>query len=829
MGEFSKQTLTSYIDNDCERQLFLNLGKKDPRWISPLEEIEKLVSIRRGPPGQATEFGKKYEQMVYRSLMNLPQSNFSLTPNNKVVFKLLKKSDFIDIYNKYQQDNKAQIYLEAGITVPRSFYEQLFDLNADEDIPITDEKGNVKRIDSKIYPDVMIFGLEGNNKLDEDGTVIPISVNDDNKVAINLFDIKKASEEAIGKKQFIEIVYYQLIFHQYLKDNGLLDKFYINTDNNGIFPGFDQIFLYDIHDFLDKVIIVVWNEIYRLLKKSFAKVRLLWKNSPMRIESTETNIKSQCGRCDYYDDCFKREGGRGNPKDMSVKLIPYTSMSIVEQLNVKHIYTLGDLVDKLDEIKPGNVPKPIYAEIPKLRLKGRSLATKQRIVPNKGEIMSVAIPKYNDISIVINLEMDPLHNRVFGASLLFNSAVSKFSKFKLKYEKWWAVWDELLNEQIDKVTLRERLENEVDIRIERSDFKEIYRIMKEMKSAGAEIKIAGKEYIKKNGEKYISNITAINYIEGFVNEGLDENDEYELTKTLILMIYKFISLSTYIEQYVVAITMEKNHRGEEKEVHYYPSTGVYYWSQEIMEILQDLLQRQLSNLLVDKDLNFILAYLIKWFTPSESMVQQSEQMKKIFDLRQFVETTQGLPDVINYTWHGVYQNIKGFEAHKNYYSLHFNYMDHNVWYGFLQAKESSADILTGKRKSKSQHRKDLKFQLISKVRTIFTLKNHFQSESRKLISKENYRPANSLDLIKPKVPSTYHDIARIWFLYSRLTGAVSELEASQFRYMYPEYSIGKLAAAEVTDLKMVTVDKGNFKDKYRYEFRIEGLSSNMKL
>ncbi|TFH28887.1 MAG: hypothetical protein E4G98_04695, partial [Promethearchaeota archaeon] len=68
-------------------------------------------------------------------------------------------------------------------------------------------------------------------------------------------------------------------------------------------------------------------------------------------------------------------------------------------------------------------------------------------------------------------------------------------------------------------------------------------------------------------------------------------------------------------------------------------------------------------------------------------------------------------------------------------------------------------------------------------------------------------------------------IAHMWYFFSRLTGAMDELEKEEIRTMFPEYSIANLNAAKAGKLVYIKIP-GN--DPY-YIFELTALSSNMKL
>ena len=75
MGEFSKKVLTTYIDSECKRQLFLLLAEEDPRWMNPLYEIIPLPRKRIGM-FEVQKLGNKYQQQVYAELITLPNTQY---------------------------------------------------------------------------------------------------------------------------------------------------------------------------------------------------------------------------------------------------------------------------------------------------------------------------------------------------------------------------------------------------------------------------------------------------------------------------------------------------------------------------------------------------------------------------------------------------------------------------------------------------------------------------------------------------------------------------------------------------------------------------------
>ncbi len=66
----------------------------------------------------------------------------------------------------------------------------------------------------------------------------------------------------------------------------------------------------------------------------------------------------------------------------------------------------------------------------------------------------------------------------------------------------------------------------------------------------------------------------------------------------------------------------------------------------------------------------------------------------------------------------------------------------------------------------------------------------------------------------------------MWFLFSKLTSAIAEHDALYIRTIYPEFSIGKLSAGEVSEIEEC---QGTTEKRKYYKFKLKQLSSNMKL
>jgi len=200
-------------------------------------------------------------------------------------------------------------------------------------------------------------------------------------------------------------------------------------------------------------------------------------------------------------------------------------------------------------------------------------------------------------------------------------------------------------------------------------------------------------------------------------------------------------------------------------------------------------------------------------------VKNDFQLKKIYDLRMFAETFLGFPLVLNYTWHEIWRHYsEETYIDWDFWNPHFNYMDFNKWHDYIFEEDNM---------TKPAKLKAVTNQSIFKVQILDRLRIEFQKE-RNLISRSSY-PSQSNQGGNRLLPENFHDISKIWYLFSKLTGTISSLAAEEFRHTFPDFTIGKLMGAEITDLKSQRIEGPRGGVKYRYTFRIYGLSTNVKI
>ncbi|MHA1911376.1 MAG: AAA domain-containing protein, partial [Candidatus Kariarchaeaceae archaeon] len=803
MGELSKQVFNNYAEFECQRKLFLDLGSGDARWIYDLRKIIPLTRHRVGSQLLA-DMGHDYEQMVYGYIKILPGAKFNPSSTGKVTYTTTQKELLLDYYNQLQDqanDLKELCLLEHKLVTPEIFIKFLLGQKEKEDLIIEKYSGT-------FIPDILLIG----NKVDEtqsfvrellpDGTerVIPRQELQ-KRVGINIFDVKASSEESIGKKQFIEILYYAWALSFYLQEQELTDYFFVRVDHNGILPNTTG-HLSALDSIREKSVTLKWDESKRIFEYTLEQIRELVETIPLALDATEVKIQPSCGRCNYLEDCKHTLGmADKEPSDWSIKLLPYTRNSIAHQLIAKGYETIGDVDRNIANYQVSDIPEPINPELPFLRLKARALVSGEITTPSPGEVHSLAIPRYSQMNILFNPESDPVNERLFLMGFRLSMFVHKIAKYAELFEDWWAIWSKWIDSPGIKL---EELHEDLIVHFEELTIDEVDLFADLLAFLEERCKEEKRITLLKDG----SVGTSVVYSYAYVNGGLKDQNEFQLAKNTIRVLHKMIKLCNIIEKHV------RVRLNPEEEFYVAPTLALFYWSREQLKAIEDLLERNLVALITDNELREEFNELVNWVGPSKSTVTDPYQHKKIYDLRVFLETTMGIPSVINYTWHEMAER-KGIRSSKKFWTPHFNYMDFEGWHNYLLEEDTT---------EKAEKGAELRRQAAHKLRTIDGLRVDFQVNHGQIISRKA-DPIRSSEVGRKEISQDYHTLGHIWYLYSKLNGTMSELEADYFRAMYPEFSIGKLRVGEVEELLEVSREG----KKRVYSFKLKGLSTNVKI
>jgi len=750
---FNKQVLTRYVQTECERQLFLDLAQKRPTyWLDPNREIEKPNKLHKGSKN-LKKLGNKYEKHVYSYLITLKNVDYHKTLDNEIENIELTAFRLNRIHNSLiNKEFEYKILLEAQYENPLSFFTNLFDLNKPHDIlPI--EYSN-QRPDITIIGNV-IYDTDNIRELLPDGVIREVPKEEMNtRFGISAIDIKNIRDINIGKKQFTEIIYYLWTLSYFLKENNLNDKFFVRIDGNGILHKLhdqDLDNIKDIKDLNNNIIKLHWEDSLRIFNRLLIKIKELWKKSPCAIKSIEVNIQPNCGYCYYIEDCKKTLGmdGKTEPKDWSLKLIPYTSMSIAQQLIEKNYSTIGDVANNIKRFPIKSIPEPVYPELPLLELKARALMEKNLINPRPGHVHAFSIPKYTNMAINFAVETDPANQRVYTASLYFFMSVSSKSSYSFMNDNWWKIWMEAIEHSTNAKEIHKKLNEylirEIPLELVESFLYYLTRLKKVLIFPRGEQKNDGT--LRKQ--------TIVIYQFANVNEGDSDETEGRFARKIIVKLNYLLEMCNIIENYIVTDAREAGR-------YYGPTTSVFYWSRRQLNNFQDMLERNLNFLLNDSKAMRAFESIMALFTPSDSEVTHPYQHKKLFNLQAFTETIFGFPSIITYTWHDIAQREINAQINPRYWIPHFNYMDFNNWYEYILLKtDENVDEDAIKKKKKK-----IQSQIMFKVRTINSLRMKFQTDFGTAISK--YSRVINKSLFKSVfLNQDYHPIAQVWYLFSK--------------------------------------------------------------
>jgi len=444
-------------------------------------------------------------------------------------------------------------------------------------------------------------------------------------------------------------------------------------------------------------------------------------------------------------------------------------------------------------------------------------------MPNLGETTSLSIPRRTPISLMMNFETDPLHEVVCAASFNLNMFIGDWQE-KVHFDgvrMWWQRWKDYyeekadLNETIEKIT---QYFDTVDINNSNNAFL--------LSQFGTALRyLISKRYDNRwpwvSLDRESRSGTTRYHLASFqivlVNEGFTLKDENRLSEDLISVLYALIIVMQSLEVFL----------SKEREAFH---SAIFYWSRVQIKHMQDFIERNLDYINDHPDLRQKMYYIIRWFNPSESSVDNPHHHKKIFDLRVFAESTLNAPLIINYTWHEIahylstiptyesYFNRRVWTAYHVFWNPHFNYIDFQQWHKYLHLKKKN-DLI-----KETEQYKEFQKQMIEKVNIIDKLRTIFQDIGKNYIPGYN-KPHSLKSFYDFDLGENYHHIAHIWNLFEHYTTVRGQMEVDLLRSLYPEFGIGKLETAKLEKIEIFPRDNG----KFYYEFELKGVSSNVKI
>lgn len=579
MGEFNKETLSNYADFHCERRLFWDLGIKDNKWILPFRNKVNLKHYRSGT--QLMTLGKNYEDRIYEILEKQPHMNLVNIKKTKI-----KKEDFIKWKEFLSNKNKQALLIEPEFIIPENYLLNYF--------TVTDIKHiNIKDVGSSCRPDIIVLKRNDNydktiRALKSDGTSYQLSHQEkQSKIGIYIFDVKLTHPDLIKPRHLIQILFYMHTITHLIEHYNLEEYFYVSVSNNGIIGNYTDFLPITLDELTDKYVTQVnWDNSSHFYRETQKVILKLMKKIPCSVNSSRTNIQAACGRCTYLDDCKTTLGFYDNdPAQMSLELLPYISQSLAYQMKNKNWKTVEDVNTNIHTIANSTIPNALYPQIPHLKIISEALLKQTKIKPKADSIKSIKIPAYSELSLVFSVEEDSAYKRLFAFSVDFEVRMYN-TQYKELFEKWWHFWNDILSlskEELDnkKDNILKRFKAEINEDISMNKLitiKNLFdRIIKQQE---------GRISFKKKNPSFQCNLS-------YLSDDIDEKAELALAKALINNAFDIIMLCSYIDEYIqVTIKID-----EEKEIDVAPSFAIFYWSQEILQAVEDMLGRQLVNLM----------------------------------------------------------------------------------------------------------------------------------------------------------------------------------------------------------------------------------------
>jgi hypothetical protein len=835
-GQLNKKVIHEYVEFNCQRQLFLNMGEQDPRWVSPVRKLAK----GSGPVRTADlllKMGREYEQDVYARLLHTSNLDVRASRGRQdhVVPTPISARGFAGLHASMMSSkaHRAALLLEYEWKTPRALLTWMLGIDEGSEIPVANPSQYCR-------PDIMMCSKRQgflDRALQPDGTALSVP-REDARLAIHMIDIKHTNPEDIGKKQFIELLFYAHAMAIYLRDHGLDDRFFVSLDGHGIWPlvNLNTLTLDVSGDLHDALVEMIWDNHVHLFTLCQEAIQELHELAPLAIEDVDLRIQPACARCRFVHDC--KASMHWTPElthhgDVDIRLLPCTSSSTAEQLRDLGIETIGDLDARQDAlIAHTHIPSPLYAERPLLRLKARAMVTGHKVFPEMDDPhalrhISMAIPKYANVVMTFNAEADPTNDCVFAFGTSLDLRCGAHSPYVALHDAWWARWKHELDTHYAARLVDLDAMLDLFTQPQLDYFLELDQALTQAQLLGrlrTRLKLFAQTLwkLKRHGQLDItlsskwSEQARVTHSYAFISQGPRPSDERRLVDRMVEQFQSLITMTTIYEECVFVTRRDEQHA---RTYQVAPQSAIFYWSHDQLEHVQSLMERHLTELLTDPAICGSFHELLQLINPSESSVQQDFLHKKIYDLRRFVETSVGIPQIINYTWHEIASrelaSTPKFSA--TYWASNFNYMDFLAWHTFLISRDPSQAT-------------PLINESARKARVIAQLVRHFRAEGnqRELISHQARPiPSREIPWRAHRIDASVNFLARAWALYSKLTATVQEQDALTARLNFPAYSIGKLLAAEVTDLIGQEFEKD--KPLQRFSFTLKGVSSNIKM
>ncbi len=822
MARLNKLAFKHYVETECDRRLLWDLAEADPALLSPYRELVEPDFERH----EAARLGHVWEQHVYRALRQLPGARAELDQAGEV---LPRKLDGRSLGALHADASAGPlILLEHEATLPESFYRFLVDAPSDGPMPVT-------LPDQNFRPDVLLVSSTADDatvarEVLPDGRLRVLSPDERRaRLSLRVLDVKHTSEHGVGRSHFVELLFYAHGLSHWLRAQGVADRFFVSADGHGILPFIDDPFAGLTLEKLTAEFMVplVWDDARVLFERATARVRALVSKRPHDPDAVDVRVQPACGACRYLNDCkISLERGSTDPGDWDLRLIPYTSPTTAELLRtLEHLDTVRDVATSLAVVPPSSGYDPIYAERPMLRLRARALMEQQRVPAHALDLggqrhLSMALPRYSDLTLLVDLESDPTHDVVFGAALRLEITCAPNAAHRGLYDAWWDHFRLLLESNASaavmikaanglRPSLDEAFLRDAGVTSGAAD-----ELIAEASHALSALHDSGKLELLSRDDDPGAPLKA-RWTWRYVAGDVTPLQEFELAQDLLNQLSACVTLCNAMESLVGVIHPVLLSDGRTWNAPSAPSLAIFYWSEDQVQHAQDMLERQVDRINADPTLRRRFEELLQWLAPTESGVVHATRHQKLFNLRSFVETTQGLPHVINCTWHGMLKSDFRWSVSNRYWAPHFNYMDYAVWHSAIEE---------GNQNKRNQKLTQIGDQLEVKLHGLERILQTVRSEMRESLM---LREAIQVRRMRQTLPlGGLHAIARTWYMFARLNATAAQLSVDDVRYSYPSKGIGRLYAAEVTALQPLPPDEDMPHGGARFE--LHGMSAEVR-
>jgi hypothetical protein len=792
MGKLDKQTFHDFIDNECRRRLFWHLAEGDPSWMHPLRPMERPHFKRSA----ITALGQRYEQRVYKAATTLGTVFAAHSSQGDIQPTQLEPHFLLTL------PHGVSVLLEHEWEVPDSFIQSVTGI------------GVVQQV-RQMRPDIMLAqpATAGTLELLPTGQQ-KIVAEGDTRLAITLIDIKHTSEHSVGKTHFVELLVYAHALSHFLAAHGLQSRYLVPTSGHGIFPFRepDDFINFSLTALYTLMVPLSWPDSHALYTRTVATIRELVANRPYDPDKVPVRIRTTCGRCDCIQDCISslNQGG-ADRQHWDLRLLPYTAPSLAELLASQGHRTIADIAERLPAEVPGY--DPLYAERPFLKLKAQALLQNRRIPATPEQLggqhhFSAAIPLFNEMSIFFELANDPTQEVVFGTALRMEISCSPKASFAPYLHDWLLSFGALKDTYPDAASAKEAV---YDIsKVLNAKLIENIQLSPILEKA-----IRVWYYLDKTGKLSVKKepFIKLTFQYTYTSDATTPDQEQSLAIDLLTTLVACISFCETTEQLVGELCPSRFKEGTFYKIT--PSLAFFYWSSEQLRVAQELLQRQIHAINQSPEQRARFENLLQWVAPAESGVQHAEQHQKFFDLRAFVEGTQGLPHILNTTWHELGQDLGTHPPNTHFWAPHFNQIDFGTWHAAINQSNT---------RQRQRLLQEIQDQLSHKVSTLAWILSATRKEAAAAVAQD--RAVSTQAMGTADAFKHLHPLARFWYLYSKLNAAISKLSTADIRLAYPSKGIGKLAAAQARE---VTVLEWEEEKITRVQFVLEGMSAHMNL